>query len=55
MGYLRKWLRPVRDVIKSKVMLVIWPLCVIHSITPACVGAGVIFYEGRGVLLHAKI
>ena len=55
MGYLRKWLRPVRGVIKSKAMFVISPLRVTHSITPACVGAGVIFYEGRGVLLHATI
>ena len=55
MGYLRKWLRPVRGVIKSKAMFVIWPLRVTHSITPACVGACVKFYEGRGVLLHAKI
>jgi len=50
MGYLRKWFRPVRGVIRSKAMFVISPLRVTPSITPACVGAGVIFYEGHGIL-----
>ena len=55
MGYLRKWFRPVRCVIKSKAIFVISPLRVTHSIKPASVGADVIFYEGRWVLLRATI
>ena len=55
MGYLRKWFRPVGSVIKSKAMFVISPLRLSHSITPACIGASVVFYESHGVLFHATI
>jgi hypothetical protein len=55
MGYLRKWFRPVRGVVKSKAMFVISPLRVTPSITPACFGASVIFTKVVGFCLRATI